>query len=254
MMLESSFGKIRQIRQSGIADVKDNIETAAPPRELELTFDGENGAGPVLDRLCPEKLGEALRALTEELPQGITYRARTSAGRSESGTKHVHDFVIEKSESTTSLYFLDPEHYVGKQNLLRPSIANLMSMELSQQTGTLPKVAILRFRTQLLAASDRTALKMDEQLNIARGLVSNDALPEFLKNTPQEIVFRTVINEDKGIVQSRYVDNEWGLELFLKGASSAPSLEGRVVSQQAILQRFVRLLEEKKFEPIKIRE
>lgn len=252
-MLESSFGKIRKIIQNPnvIPDILDNVDREKPPRIAEKTFETPSDAAPLLDRLCPPESAQMLRSLTANFQQYVSYRARVAAGKKEDGTSHVHDFVIERSDAETSFYFVDPEHYVGKRNLLRASVSNLMSMRLRNDGGdTLPSVAILRFRTDSLASIDRTQLKMEQQLGHGRQLLADDALPKFLANHPEEILFRTIATPERGLVQSRYVDNRHGLELFLDGMPSAPALEGKVTAHQAILDRFIRLLQEGQFVPI----
>lgn len=248
MSLDSALRKLRRIRDNVLPDTMDNFGREKAPNAAERIFTSPEEARAVLDRLCPKESLDAIRHLTEHFEVGHTQRARTVVGDAESGTRHPHDFVIEKDEMGTSLYFVDPEHYVGERNMRRPSISNLMALRIPKEDTSLPGVVITRFRTASLAASDRTELKMDNQLVHARELFHTQGVPTFLAATLNEIVFRTMITEERGIVQSRYVGTTFALEMFLDGNKSAYALEGKVTAQNAVLESFVRLLQEGAFE------
>ena len=248
-MLEKSLSTLKRIRENVVPDTLDNIASQNAPPSFERAYEEPEDAAPVLDRLFPKDSRAALRSLTKEMVPGVTYRSRVLAGKNRE-TKHPHDFVIEKSDSATSFYFVDPEHYVGERQVRRPSIGNLVAMKLHDAPTSLPEVAILRFRTHSLVEDDRKELKMTRQLEHARELLPRNGVPSFLDNTREEITFRTVVNAERGVVQSRYVGDTWGLELFLEGASSASVLEGKVASQQAIVQSFVSQLEKNAFQPV----
>lgn len=242
--------KLQRIKNSGIPDILDNFARKNAPPISERTFETPEESAPVLERLCPEKIRAQLRELTTDFEDGVTYRARTSVGHAEDGTKHPHDFVIEKMGGTTSFYFVDPEHFVGQRNMRRPSISNLMTLRLKSDSSDLPEIAITRFRTKSLADSNITELKMEKQLGHARTLIQSRGVPVFLENNPQEVTFRTVVTPKEALAQSRYV-GESDLETFLRGADSAWALEGKLVSQQAILKSFVQLLQNGEFERVK---
>ncbi|MDP3646340.1 MAG: hypothetical protein Q8R25_04595 [bacterium] len=247
-MLESNLKKLQRIKNSVIPDVLDNFGRKNAPPIAERKFENPEDSLPVLERLCPEKIRIRLRELTKDFDQSVTYRARISVNHG--GAKHPHDFVVEKNNGVTSFHFVDPEHFVGKRTLRRPSISNLMSLRLADDTGELPEIAIVRFRTKTIAESDITQLKMERQLNHTRTLIENDGLPALLKNNPEEVTFRTVVTPREALIQSRYIGEE-GLKNFLDGRSPALVLEGKITSQQAVLQSFIRLLETGKFEPVK---
>ena len=97
-MFELSLKKLKRIKENIVPDILDNIRHKTPPRTIERTFEKPEDAMPLLERLCPENIRGPLRDLTQNLARDVRYRARALVGHAEDGTKHPHDFVIEKSE------------------------------------------------------------------------------------------------------------------------------------------------------------
>lgn len=251
-MLERAARALRQIpriRKNVIPDIMDNMPSRKAPPTVEKNFESVSEASPVLERLCPHEARQALRSLTSEFEEGATYRARTTVGSLEDGTKHPHDFVLEKHGGDLCLYFVDPEHFVGERNLRRPSISNLMALRLPVG-GSEPSVAVARFRTQTIAATDIAELKMERQLAHARQLIDNDGLPEPLRSHERDVLFRLLATPQRALLQSRYVGTSFGMELLLEGARSAPVLEGKVDSQRAIIESFLQLLRAGEFKSV----
>lgn len=233
--------QVERFIKSGIPDFLDNVQRQFEPEVVEQdSYANEK----MLERLLPQEAREQLLALSENFERGQDYRAVILVGKKENGTLHPHLFVIQRTEKGIELFFVDPEHNVGKHNLLRPKIENLITMKVPQGSEAHSELAILRFRTNNI--KDVTLLKLQPQLEAARTLIDNDGVPQILQEYKNDITLRIVIKEGKTITQSRYTSKK-ELESFLAGKQGSFALEGKVQSQQAILKRFVEYLQEDKF-------
>ncbi len=250
------FSQVKRFRENVISDIRDNFESKEAPRTLERTLKTPEDSKKLLMRLFPEEARENLCLLTQSLPLNTPYRARALIGAMEKGTRHAHDFIIEKTEEGVSLFFVDPEHHVGENNWRRPPVGNIATAYLPADKSKQPDIAIIRFRTpELVKKKGIATLKLEPQYGHARELIERDGIPQFLEDIPEEILFRAAVKhgshgkDGKMLVQSRYIDGR-DANLFLDGAPSASVLEGKIASQQAILKTFIKLLREEEFNPI----
>ncbi|TSC80924.1 MAG: hypothetical protein G01um101429_49 [Parcubacteria group bacterium Gr01-1014_29] len=183
--------------------------------------------------------------MTQEFETDESYQTIILVGEKEKGTRHPHLFVAERDTDGIQLFFVDPEHAVGKQNILRPRIGNLMALRIYNDRSD-PELAILRYRTKKIEEKDITVLKLQPQLEAARKLIHNEGVPKFLQGKEEEILFRIVIKQEKGLAQARYT-NKKSLQSFLQGGKGSSLLEGKADSQQAIVNRFIQYMEEGRF-------
>jgi len=232
------------IRKNVIPDISDNLSSREP---LFIEGVGEQGKK-LLERMIPKEKREQLLVMIRDFEEHSSYQTTTLVGEKKKRTQHPHLFVIERGDNHIQLFFVDPEHNVGKQNTLRPRIGNLMSLKIYEGNSE-PELAILRFRTPEIEDKDITLLKIQPQLEAARALIENEGVPQFLEDFREEILFRIVVRHDKSVLQARYT-KEQGLKSFLEGGKGSSALEGKVDSQNAIIDRFVRFLEEKKFKKV----
>mgnify|MGYP001131832664 CR=1 FL=1 len=227
------------------SDLKDNIPSieAPPLHESEASIS-------LRERLFPLESQRRILELTKNFEVNVPYGITTIVGNAREGTRHVHRFIVERSDAGVELLFVDPEDYIGKKHLARPRVVNLVQMKLNQNEP--PETAILRHRTHGVRDASQNqldvsidSLSMQEQN--ARELLANDAIPEILKGHEQEITFRFITSNEKTLLQSRYLDEGEG-EDFLAGGSS-PTIEAKLDAHLEIISRFVRLLEAGQLQP-----
>lgn len=231
---------VRRVR--GLAsDVRDNFARDAAP-----VLERRGKHAELREALIPAEAREALVKAGRELPQGVWHSAVTLAGSSEKKTRHPHLFAVLPLGSAVEAYFVDPEHEVGRRNLLRPKVANIVALSLYE--GRPDEIAILRYRTvrgndamqtmhpNIVGGVDN----LRGQLKIARDLIERDGIPQELIGIEEEITFRLVVRDDRALLQSRYASPQQ-MRAALEGEFSG-TLEVKRVAQQRILERMARLV------------
>ena len=240
--------------QNIVPDLKDNLESGKPPIEVVEKLDTPADAAPLAERFLPSEMRRQLESETADLELG-EYRARVAVGSAEDGTRHPHDYIIEKEASSLTLYFVDPEHQMGKSKNkspvhfprkgdFRPKTSTLIGIKMTDG-DEIPVISIIRYRAA--AITDSHLLKMEPQLEMVKSLLETGEIPEVLAGKENEITFRLNMRKDGLLVQSRYASPE-ELELFLQGKPSAAVLEGKVHSSNVIMRHFLNHLESKRFQ------
>ncbi len=239
-----------------IPDLRDNFESKEPPTLVVEKIKDPVEAVPLVERLLPKQIREGLVEEVSRLAPG-QYRARVSVGSQEEGTRHPHDFIVDKVGDRTKLYFIDPEHQMGKSKKksslplprkgdLRPKISTLIGIKLSQ-SGGIPELSIIRFRAA--AITDPHLLKMGPQFELAKQLLETGDLPELLRGKENEITFRVNVRPDTLLAQSRYASPS-DVSGFLRGEKTATALEGKIYSSTIIMGHFLKHLKEGQFQVV----
>jgi hypothetical protein len=237
-----------------IPDLRDNFRTDMPPPIATEALRNPLEAMPLVERLMPREERAALEAAARSLEPG-EYRARIAVGSVEKGTRHPHDFVLDREDGSTSLYFVDPEHQMGKSTNrgfllrngdLRPKMSNLVAVRLAADS-VIPDISVLRYRA--VALSDPHLLKMGSQLEVAKLMLADTEIPEILREKENEITYRLNVRPDSMLIQSRYASTD-DLHRFLQGGVSAKALEGKLHSYRVIMRHFLTHMAAGRFEPL----
>lgn len=254
-----------------IPGLLENIETQNIPPKVERVLESDK-AEQFAASLITKETREKLDALVSAFPDG-TYRSREAAGTPEDGSRHVHDFVIEKSGPSTRLYFIDPEHATGKsvnrgilprRGDLRPQVNVLFSAELLKD-DPVPRIALLRYRAAAIGEDKQHLNKPAAQLETARTMLTNGELPEFLQGKENQISFRLDLRSEGDkhnvIVQARAVRNELDVENMVEKLTAGKSLpahdplEGQATRFRSIMRtHFPNHLRAGTFESIKLND
>lgn len=248
--------------QNVLPDLKDNIPSAFEATSARVEIRGVEEAEPLVTRLFThEKKGDlrpALWELAQQLPAG-THRARVAVGKTEDSTRHPHDFIIERREDEILFHFVDPEHQMGRSRNhenpgiprkgdVRPKISTLISVRMHEGSN-IPEIAMIRFRASALP--DKQQLKMGAQLEMAKTLLANEALPDALRDKKREITFRLVVDAPRGnmSIQSRYA-TAYELNGFLDGGEGNGMLLGKARAFSILMNQFRTHLAEGRFAPL----
>jgi hypothetical protein len=235
----------RRFLNNIVPDLRDNFRTEEPPLSLTQKFEDTGEYVHFIDSVFPHDTRKQLWEQLSTFKEG-THRARIKAGNLKQGTAHPHDYIIDKKREEISFYFIDPEHQLGKSKQkgmfpirtgdIRPKVSSLIGIKMTSGSD-MPEISTIRFRTETI--EDTQKLKMEAQLQIARGMLKTGETPEILKGKEEEITFRMVIGEGSVLVESRYVNQE-DLKKFIKGESSAKALEGKKDSFRAVMGQFIK--------------
>lgn len=239
------------------------------PPYIERTLPTDR-ANVLLQSLITPEQQLRLHTLVSELPEG-TFRWREAAGIPEDGSRHVHDFVIVKSDSATQLFYVDPEHGMGKsinkrrfglprRGDLRPQVNVLYGIELTPD-NTVSRVSILRYRAAAIPAEQVRLNKPSEQLVMAQLMLQTGALPEILQGKENEVTFhfdfRPTADGHQTAIRARAARDTDSLEQRLEGLTNGQSLspydpvEGQLRRFRAIVRTyFPRYIQEKRFQPV----
>ena len=162
-------------------------------------------------------------------------------GRKEDSTKHGHRFIVNVDDASVRLLFLDPEHMVGRRNLLRPAVCNLLALTVLKESREIDSFAFQRVRT---------AAVPDEQLDFVSlqrftsDMIENDNLS--LTEQSADIVFRVSVDSEHVQVQSRYVGPK-GIEAPLCGDMLPRFIQGKADTMQLIFKKFLSIQAENGF-------
>jgi len=217
-------------------DLMDNSAYHSEPREREVALEGDEGEK-VRQRFEEEFFPpDFAEKLTEAFPEPGLYAHHDVPGHKSEGTKHGHRFIVEVTDSASEVYFLDPEHIVGKRNFWRPQIVNMLAARFPKSTEEPASFAFLRSRTE---GVERSVLDSFIELeSVAREMIGNRGESEELISAPENIVFRAALNKDSAEVQSRYV-GEKGINSMFEGTRLPRFIEGKAFTQRAILGKFL---------------
>lgn len=236
----ASEKKFEKIISNIVPDILDNF---AYNEELPI-FENKNteNVDKVMYRLLTEDQRKRLLDFMDGLEDG-RYEYLSLVGEKDNGTLHPHLFVVEKRDGVVKLNFVDPEHNVGNQNLLRPKISNLMAINVPEGKDSVPELVILRFATEGLFPDD---LKLKNQSIAASQLIDREGIPEMLVDFPKNILFRLVVKKIGLTLQARYTNTKKATD-FLAGGDGSRALRGKVRAEQYLVERFIKFLEEGHF-------
>ncbi|MES2014523.1 MAG: hypothetical protein V4437_01775 [Patescibacteria group bacterium] len=243
--------------ESGIPDLRDNLEAKKAPAMAVQEAGPFANTYKLMERFAPRALQEELLQATAALPNG-RHRARLKAGAAEDGTKHVHDYIVDKDETGVAFYFVDPEHMMGankkrskiklpRKSDFKPKITNLLGIRINTDPAVSSDFFALRFRTD--AFENHQLFKSDHMLEVAEQVLKTGEIPEMLKGHENEIIWRLSVQSDKAVAQGRYADTK-DLTRFLRGETPTAMLRGRIKTQRVLVNRFLRHTQNSTFTPI----
>ena len=234
------------------------FETRLTPSEAEI----------FLNTIVTREQCRRLADIIAEYPDG-THHFREEAGSPEDGTRHPHDFIFIKEGDTAKLFFVDPEHSVGKninRNVgklprigdLRPRVNVLYATELVGET--IKKVSLLRYRAEAIPDDSKKLHKPKEQFSMAYRLLDNGELPEevfYDEDVLRHITFRLDYRADEEddasrvLIQARKADSSEAIAKMIGDYSHGQTLsrhsplEGQIQRYRSIMRtHFPRHLEE----------
>ena len=91
--------------QNVVPDLRDNLKSKEAPYIASERIENAIDAAPLVDRLL---LSETRQQLERDIMDFETgeYRARVAVGSAEEGTRHPHDYIINKSHTDTTFISL----------------------------------------------------------------------------------------------------------------------------------------------------
>jgi hypothetical protein len=240
------FGELGERAASIANDLRDHLPSAKIPKSVELAADA---ADRVRERLLPSETARRLFEASSELEPGAWHERTTIVGKTEAGTQHPHRFVAMRLPDSLQLFFLNPEHEVGRQSVIRPKVVNAMAAHVfSNRPG---EVAIVRYRADdPMRMADRRAVdRLESQWKSTKDLIERRGLPPELAGRERDVVYRVAVTGGGGILQSRYV-TERDLRDYAERGERAGFLDSKERSQRAILDRFLSMMKEGAFRKI----
>jgi|GEM_PF-6775774 hypothetical protein len=258
-----------RISRDYIPAVIEKFETQRVPDAAERSLTVPEAQQLAASLITPEDR-EKLDTGIESLSDG-KYRMRETAGSREDGNLHVHDFVIEKSGPVARLFFVDPEHAMGKSKNrntlgiprrgdLRPQVNVLYSVEMTKG-DPVPRIALLRYRGAVIPEDRKELNKPAAQLQMAESMLTTGELPDVLQGHENQITFRLDLrNEGEGhkvfaqARAARHVDDIEHMITSMTANKELPShdpLEGQLRRFRAIMRTyFPKYLEGNNFVPL----
>lgn len=190
------------------------------------------------------------------------------AGTPKDGNRHIHRFVVKKSGADIEMYYVDPEHSMGKSinhgkfglprvGDIRPRV-NVLYVAKMTIGSPIISASLLRYRSAVITKDQQGLNKPTAQFKIAEQMIATGKLPQFLVGNQNEITFHLDFRKQGDtytvITQARAADTTQEVEALVQimlGGKPLPlqdPLARQVTRFQAIMRTyFPRYLEENKF-------
>lgn len=160
------------------------------------------------------------------------------AGRKEERTAHGHRFVALSDAARVRILFLDPEHHVGERNLFRPSICNVIAIDIprSARPAKDATLAVLRMKTTPSNAEmldsfielQRLALEFLDTGSTPSQFGTNDAQTSFILHSSPE----------RSRISTRYTDQK-NLRAYTEGGKAPAVIRTKAASFKHIVGKFL---------------
>lgn len=226
-------------------DIRDNKAWVKPP--YATVYQGP-GAEKLLEQLLPEDTASAFRRLGQHYEDGHMYRRIIHVGNREDGTFHPHFYFMDRTRAgVTRVYFVDPEHKVASKNLLRPSIANLVGIEVPDNEIEAPSVTIMRCLIPEYDYENKPDGLRPEELRkvIEQALDRNGDLPDrFAGGSERRVLFMIAANSQATRVQARYSTKKQ-IESFARGGRGSRALDGKLWVQGYVVDKLIKLFNQR---------
>lgn len=220
-------------------DIRDNQVYERPV--YAATCEGPEAAV-FTTRLLPVEAQQAIRRIGQHYPDGTMSRRIDHVGKEK--TYHPHYYFIDRTKpGTTRMYFVDPEHKVAANSIVRPSIVNLVGIEVPDDETVSPQVAILRYQVPKYDPKDKPkGLGHNDLKDVIEEVLDNGgALPELLTGDAEHgVLFMLAGNNEVSRAQGRYSTKKQ-LNSFVKGGTGSSALEGKVHVNEDVLNKLIRL-------------
>lgn len=216
---------LRRIQRDIIPALRECSPAQDAPAIVEKEISGEYEER-FVDSLIDPEVRERLAELVAPLEHG-TYLSRDIVGAPEKGTRHAHDFIAEKGDHGTQLFYIDPEHSMGKNKNnnplgiprrgdLRPKVNIMYAVQL-REDGTIDTISMLRYRASAIPPEQKRLHKNREQFEMARKMFKSGDLPGVLQGKEHEITFRFDFRKEedghaKVAVQARQAESTEAVE------------------------------------------
>jgi hypothetical protein len=181
---------------------------------------------------------EKLRGVLNRFSTPGVFLSHDVAGRKEERTAHGHRFVAISEEHRVRVLFLDPEHHVGERNLFRPSICNIVAIEIPRTTtpATGATVGVLRMKT---TASDSQALDSFVALQKhAIEFLETGVVPSVFGDREKDTSFVLHSGPEHSLIRSRYTDSK-NLRAYAEGGSAPAVIRTKAASFNHIVTKFL---------------
>jgi hypothetical protein len=224
-------------------DVMDNFPWYGAPREDQLSNDDTEYAvakEQVTRHFIPPHFCSEVQ---RDFHTNGEFHYHEVPGEKSQHTAHGHRFVANVNDQRVLLLFLDPEHMVGRRNLLRPAVCNVLAVAVSRDQNEAAALAFQRVRTN--AISDER-LSFPSLHSLTEGLLKNDNQP--LTTEPTDISFRLLLSPQHLHVQSRYVGPR-GITALRIGGVLPRFIQGKADTTQMILRKFLSVQKQGMFMP-----
>jgi len=237
-----------------VREVAENLEGLRAPIHTEHLLDADK----ILEALIPESVRKTLIEGSADFLHGEMYEHLEIVGRPEDGRVHPHEFLIRRvSDDALEIFFVDPEHTIGRDNLLVPAVNNLMTARIYAD-GRDPEVAVLRHKTERLVAEHPLhggLEKINYQTQAAQKLLDRDGIPEYLESFQDQILFRLVVKREQkndrrpklGIVQSIFSTPQDLQRFFDNNLKPNDAIDHKMQVERIIFERFARYMREGRF-------
>jgi hypothetical protein len=214
--------------QNCIPDILDNTPSLKKLKEYNSTYEDSRAA---LDRIVPYETRDQFIDAVSTWQVGETHGSLVKIGKQDTNSNHPHLFELTKLEDGVEFVFVDPEKLVGRKNMLRPQISNLLQMKITNGDEKKVELAVVRFKCSDLAGTD---IELAAQHQETKDLIENNGIPQVIANNTKAIVFRLCLGREP-LIQARYTTNIQAKNFF-QGKQSSPMVEGKIHSMHALFQ------------------
>lgn len=180
-----------------------------------------------------------LQSVLERFDTPGIFQSHDVAGRSEEKTAHGHRFVVISEADRVRLLFLDPEHHVGERNLFRPSICNIVAINIPRKTEDRGKTEIGVLRVRTAESNPETLDSFITLQNAALDFLDTGKIPEIFTRGNENVSFLLHSTPERSQVRTRYADMR-NLKAYAEGGITPSVIRTKAQSLEHILAKFLR--------------
>lgn len=240
----------RLLQPKYMREVAENLEGLRAPIHIEPNMIADK----LIEKIIPQHVQRKLIEGSTHFEIGAMYEHNEIVGRKSDGRVHPHEFMARKiDDNTLELFFVDPEHNIGKDSQFIPAVSNMMSARIYVD-GRDPEFAILRHKTERVVAEHPLkglVVKLSHQSRAAQQLLGRDGIPEYLNDFQDQILFRLVIKRERasdrrprfGLVQSIFSTPRELSQLLDENLKPNGALEHKLDVEQIIFERFAEYMQ-----------
>lgn len=216
----------------------DLLDNASFPRVHSIERDGV-GAHRMREHIRDDFLHEeTLRNVLSRFSTPGVFLSHDVAGRKEERTAHGHRFVALSDAARVRILFLDPEHHVGERNLFRPSICNIIAVDIPRSI-TPAKDATLGILRMKTTASDAEILDSFVELQrLALEFLDTGSTPSLFGADNVQTSFILHSSPERSRISTRYTDQK-NLRAYTEGGKAPAVIRTKAASFNHIVAKFL---------------